>query len=309
VGRYRQYCPISRATEILGERWTLLVVRNLLMGADTFTAIARGAPTMSRSVLVRRLDELTRAGVIVTNAKPGGGSAYHLTAAGRDLAAVVDQLGDWATTWVEVTHEHTDPGFALWAWCAAQLNTSALPVRRTVVGFTFPDERPSNRRYWLLAENHAAELCYSYTGGPVDVDVVAQSKAFVDWNRGARSWTELLRSGDLAVSGNVDVARALPTWNTHDSGRFTDTQSLAPSTSGPAAANCASRLGVICPVLSTSCPGLQRPLLGLPAAETESLGAVSSLGSATGARQCRIPKRTPTAHSSLGARSRVRSPA
>jgi hypothetical protein len=74
VGHYRQYCPIARATEILGERWSLLVVRNLLMGADTFNAIARGVPTMSRSVLVPRLGELTRAGVVTTEAKPGGGS-------------------------------------------------------------------------------------------------------------------------------------------------------------------------------------------------------------------------------------------
>ena len=220
MGRYHQYCPIARATEILGERWTLLIVRNLLMGADTFNTIARGVPTMSRSVLVRRLGELIRAGVVTTLTKPGGGSIYHLTAAGRDLALVVDQLGDWATKWVEVTHEHTDPGFALWAWCAAQMDTSALPARRTVVGFTFPQERPANRRYWLLVCDGAAELCYTYPGGPVDLDVVADSAAFVDWHRGARSWTNVLRSGDVVVNGARDVARALPTWNTHDSGTF-----------------------------------------------------------------------------------------
>lgn len=223
MGRYRQYCPIARATEILGERWTLLVVRNLLMGATTFTAIARGVPTMSRSVLVRRLDELARAGVITRRHRPSGGSTYHLTEAGRDLAAVVDQLGDWATSWVEVTHEHTDPGFALWAWCAAQLDTSLLPARRTVVGFTFPQERASNRRFWLLAEDGAAELCYSYPGTPADVDVVADSQAFVDWNRGVRTWADVLRSGEVVVSGDPEVARALPTWNTHDSGRFAGT--------------------------------------------------------------------------------------
>ena len=86
---------------------------------------------MSRSVLVRRLGELARAGVVRTEPKPGGGWTYQLTAAGRDLALVIDQLGDWATRWVEVTHEHTDPGFALWAWCATQMDTSALPVQRT----------------------------------------------------------------------------------------------------------------------------------------------------------------------------------
>jgi DNA-binding HxlR family transcriptional regulator len=221
VGRYRQYCPIARATEILGERWTLLLVRNLLMGAETFTAIARGVPTMSRSVLVRRLEELTRGGVITSEPRSGGGSTYRLTPAGRDLAAVLDRLGDWATTWVEVTHEHTDPGFALWAWCTAQLDRAALPARRTVVGFTFPREKPSNRRYWLLVEDGAAELCYSYPGGEVDADVVADSAAFVDWHRGARTWFDVLRSGDVVVTGARDVARALPTWNTHDSGSFT----------------------------------------------------------------------------------------
>ena len=220
MGRYHQYCPIARAAEILGERWTLLLVRNLLMGADTFTAIARGVPTMSRSVLVRRLDELTRAGLITTEPRAGGGSTYRLTAAGRDLAAVLDQLGSWATNWVEVTHEHSDPGFALWAWCAAQLDRSALPARRTVVGFTFPLEKATNRRYWLLVENGNAELCYSDPGGPVDVDVVADSTAFVDWHRGARSWFDVLRSGEVVVTGPRNLIRAMPTWNTHDSGSF-----------------------------------------------------------------------------------------
>jgi DNA-binding PadR family transcriptional regulator len=194
-------------------------MRNHLMGADTFNAIAQGVPTMSRSVLVPRLGELTRAGVVTTEAKPCGGSTYHLTAAGRDL--VVDQLSDWATRWVEVTHEHNDPGFALWAWCAAQMNAGALPKRRTVVGFTFPQERPSNRRYWLLVSDGAAELCYSYPGGSVDLDVLADSVAFVDWHRGTRSWSDVLRSGDVVVNGARNVARALPTWNTHDSGTFT----------------------------------------------------------------------------------------
>ena len=93
MGRYHQYCPIARAAEILGERWTLLLVRNLLMGADTFTAIARGVPTMSRSVLVRRLDELTRAGLITTEPRAGGGSTYRLTAAGSTSWAAGPRTG------------------------------------------------------------------------------------------------------------------------------------------------------------------------------------------------------------------------
>jgi len=215
VGSYRQYCPIARATEILGERWSVLVVRNLLMGAETFNAIAAGVPTMSRSVLVRRLTELTRAGVVTTSPKPGGGSTYHLTEAGRDLAGVVDQLGRWGTTWLDVTSEHSDPGFALWAWCQTQLDTSALPTARTVVRFTFPEERPTNRRYWILVDHGTAELCFADPGGgEPDVDVVAESMAFVDWHRGARSWAASVRSGGIVATGRRDLVRSLPRWNT-----------------------------------------------------------------------------------------------
>ncbi len=142
MASYRQYCPIARATEILAERWSLLIVRNLMFGATTFSGIAQGVPTMSRSMLTKRLRELEQAGVITSTPKPNGqGSTYALTDAGADLVGVVDSLGRWAEAWVEVLPEHTDPGFALWAWCQVQLNRDALPAGRVVVHFEFPDER------------------------------------------------------------------------------------------------------------------------------------------------------------------------
>ena len=136
MASYRQYCPIARATEILAERWNLLIVRNLMFGADTFSAIAQGVPTMSRSMLVKRLRELEQAGVITSRAKPSGqGSTYELTEAGADLVEVIDSLGRWAEEWIDVLPEHADPGFALWAWCMVQLNRDALPPGRVVVAF------------------------------------------------------------------------------------------------------------------------------------------------------------------------------
>ena len=211
---YRQYCPIARASEILAERWTPLIVRNLLFGADSFSQIARGVPMMSRSMLVKRLDQLERCGVIDRRPKPrGAGSTYALTEAGRDLAGVIRALADWGDRWLEVTSEHADPGFALWAWCQVQLDRSALPAGRVVVAFTFPDERPGSRRYWLLVDGGEAELCYSDPGGVPDVEVVARSLAFIDWHRGARSWSDAVRAGDIEVHGRRELARALPSWN------------------------------------------------------------------------------------------------
>ncbi len=142
MGTYHQYCPVARASEILAERWNPLIVRNLMFGADTFSAIARGVPTMSRSMLLKRLEELERAGVIQSRPKPEGrGHLYGLTEAGADLAGVIDGLAAWGERWMEVTTERSDPGFALWAWCQVQLNRAALPAGRVVVALIFPDER------------------------------------------------------------------------------------------------------------------------------------------------------------------------
>lgn len=216
MGSYGQYCPIARASEVLAERWTPLLIRNLMFGADGFAELARGLPAMSRSLLAKRLRELERANVITTSPRPSGrGNIYRLTPAGRDLGAVITALGDWGDRWLEVTTEHTDPGFALWAWTRVQLDHDALPDQRTVIAFTFPDQPPANRHYWLLAEHHDAALCYSHPGGQSDATVNADSAAFVDWHRGVLAWDDALRSGAIRITGPRHITRALPRWNTH----------------------------------------------------------------------------------------------
>jgi DNA-binding HxlR family transcriptional regulator len=216
MGAYRQYCPIARASEILAERWNPLIVRNLMFGADTFTAIARGVPTMSRSMLLKRLDELERAGVVHSESKADGrGHTYRLTEAGTDLAGVIGSLAEWGERWLEVTTEHSDPGFALWAWCQSQMERTRLPADRTLVALIFPEERATNRRYWILIDHRDAELCYRDPGGQPDLLVEAGSRAFVDWHRGARAWADVLRAGEIKLTGPRSLCRAFPTWNAH----------------------------------------------------------------------------------------------
>lgn len=185
-----------------------------MFGADTFSALARGVPAMSRSMLIRRLGELERAAIVDKAPKvEGRGHTYRLTDAGRDLASVIEAMGEWGETWIEVTTEHSDPGFALWAWCQVQMNRDALPQKRTVVSFSFPSEPAGNRYYWLLVDQGEAELCYSDPGGTPDVHVVAEPLPFVNWHRGRLGWSEAVRSGGIEVSGDRRLARSLPTWN------------------------------------------------------------------------------------------------
>ena len=150
---YGQYCPIARASKLLAERWSIIILRNILIGCQTFNEIANGAPGLSRGLLSRRLHELARAGVIEIRPKPDGpGSIYEPTQAGRELSDVMMAIQNWGSKWAELTPEHAHPGVVLWGWVAACLDRDLLPERRVLVRFDFPTLSGPGRRGWLLIE-------------------------------------------------------------------------------------------------------------------------------------------------------------
>ena len=211
---YGQYCPVSRASEILAERWTLLVLRNLLLGCSSFSEISGGVPGMSRSLLTSRLRALEDQGIVMSTPKRGRrGREYALTEAGRDLWSVIESLSSWGRRWIELQPEHSDPSFVLWAWIHVHLKRDVLPNRRVVVQFEFPDEPSSHRRFWFLIEHGDAELCYSRPGFETDLQVTARSRPFTLWHVGRLSWRDAVRTRAIRVTGPRSLARALPTWN------------------------------------------------------------------------------------------------
>ena len=210
---YGQYCPIARGSEILAERWTPIIVRNILNGARTFNEIADGAPGLSRTLLTKRLHELERAGVIVIGPKPDGhGSLYEPTAAGRELRPVLAAIADWADNWVEVTREHANPGVVLWSWLHA-LRRDRLPQRRVVVRFDF-QHRGQRIRSWLLVQGGEGEICNFDPGFGDDVVVkVKDPVMFARWHLGLVDWGAAVACGAIEVSGPPTLCRMLPTWN------------------------------------------------------------------------------------------------
>ena len=211
---YGQYCPVARGAQVVAERWTPIILRNLLNGCTTFNDIAGGAPGLSRALLTTRLRELERVGVIEIQPKPGGhGSIYELTPAGEDLAGVIHALADWAERWTDIDNENAHPDYVLWSWCRLYLDRAKLPSRRVVVRF----ELISSKRtvnHWLLIEQGNGELCRTDPGFGDDVTVsVTDPVAFARWHAGLISWPSALRSGGINVDGARDLCRALPTWN------------------------------------------------------------------------------------------------
>lgn len=215
---YGQYCPVSRASEVLGERWTMIIVRNLLLGAATFNAIADGAPGMSRSLLSRRLDELERSGVITATPKRRGrGSRYELTEAGAELSEVMEAMGRWGARWLQIQPSHTNPDVVLWSWTTNALAVDRLPDHRVVVRFVFDDQPVRRRRYWLLFDRPDAEVCLKPPGPEEDLVVEAESLSLARWHAGAIEWDHAIRAGGITVHGPADLARQLPTWNNRSS--------------------------------------------------------------------------------------------
>jgi DNA-binding HxlR family transcriptional regulator len=218
VRTYGQYCPIARASEILAERWSLIILRNVvILGCRTFNEIADGAPGLSRALLSTRLRELERAGVLTIEPKPDGhGSVYAPTEAGRELTELMGALQRWGSKWAELTREHAHPGLVLWMWASFFLERDRLPQRRALVRFEFPTVEGPGSRSWLLVERGEAEMCERYPGGEEHLVVVVHDPvAFARWHLGELEWPAALRSGAIEVRGAPGLVRALPSWHRH----------------------------------------------------------------------------------------------
>ena len=209
---YHQFCPVAKAMELLDERWTLLIVRELVAGSERFNELRRGVPRMSPTLLSKRLSQLVRAGVIERRGD-GHDVRYVLTPAGRELQPVVEALGIWGIRWIgEIGDEDLDPKLLLWDM-HRNVDYAAVPPGRTVVQFRFPDVPSATRDWWLVIGSAETDVCDDDPGHPVAVTVTGSLRRMTEVWRGDVSWPEALRSG-LTIQGPAVLRRALPRWFT-----------------------------------------------------------------------------------------------
>lgn len=170
---YGQFCPVAQAAEVVAERWTPLVLRELLCGSRRFSDLHRGVPLMSVSLLTRRLRELERAGVIERRVS-GRISEYRLTAAGEELRPVIEGLGVWGKRWLRrpLDPGYLDPDLLMWDM-RRRIRTERLPSRRVTVQITVRLPSRANRYYWLVLDGTDVDICYKHPGFAVDLEVRA----------------------------------------------------------------------------------------------------------------------------------------
>jgi DNA-binding HxlR family transcriptional regulator len=210
---YGQFCTVARGAEVFGERWTPLVVRELLCGSTHFNDIRRGVPRMSASLLALRLRRLEEIGV-VRRISNGRIVEYQLTAAGEELRPIVMALGHWGARWIgsRLKRGQLDAGFLMWD-IRRFVQLDAFPrERRVVIHFRFPDAPRGERVWWLVVESGVADLCRDDPGHELTLIVESSVRALTEIWTGDRGAEEVVQSGDLRVQGPSREARDLWRW-------------------------------------------------------------------------------------------------
>lgn len=200
---YGQYCPIARAVEVLGERWSLLILRDMVVGTTHFNDLARGLPGLSRSLLSKRLRQFEAAGIVERH-----GVEYVLTPAGRELEPVVFGLGAWGAAWAfgEPEDHELDAESLVW-WMHTRLDTSGLPGRRQVFHIRFTDDR---RRFWIMVEDGTPSVCVTDPGFEVNVTITSDLSSLYQVWLGRLPLDDAVRAGRLRFEGPSTFVRRMP---------------------------------------------------------------------------------------------------
>ena len=205
---YGQFCPVAQALEVVGERWSLLIVRELLCGNYRFGELMHGLPLISRSVLSQRLKALEDSGIVERD-----GTAYRLTEAGRELDPVVRGLGVWGQRWTKgkIDTEDLDPVLMMWD-LRRHLDVARLPEAVTVVMFWYRDQPAKRSRYWLRIERPEVELCLTNPGFEVQLSIETTLRTMVEVWMGHRDLREALQTRAIELAGAPSLVKTFPRW-------------------------------------------------------------------------------------------------
>lgn len=209
---YGQFCPIAKATEVVGERWTNLVVRELAAGSQTFNDLRKGLPLMSPTLLSSRLKTLEKAGVVNRTVQDKHVN-YHLTEAGDDLARIIWQLGTWGHRWVrsDLSKDDLDPSLLVWD-IHRSLNSGFFRAERTVIQFEFTDYTSKMRFWWLVISRDNVDVCYQDPGYDPDLKITTDLRTLTAAWMGDTTIMKAIREKSIILSGSSHLKKNIAVW-------------------------------------------------------------------------------------------------
>jgi DNA-binding HxlR family transcriptional regulator len=211
--KYGQFCPIAKANEILGEKWTILIVRELIMGARRFSEFQRGLGDISPALLTARLKSLEQGGIAVRRRVPGlRGFEYYPTEAGEALLPTLLAMGEWGLLWARhnLVDSEIDPGL-LMLYLERSIDPEKLIGSESTIKFKFRD-LAGQQDWWLLVKERRVDLCLTDPGRDVDVYFACTLRTMHDVWMGDRSFKDAMTTGDLVVEGEPALLRNISSW-------------------------------------------------------------------------------------------------
>jgi DNA-binding HxlR family transcriptional regulator len=213
---YNQFCPVAMAAEIVSSRWTLLLLRELVLGSTRFNELRRGLPRLSPALLSKRLKDLEIAGIITRTAieREPNVHEYRVTEAGKELRPIIEAIGVWGQRWVttEATLRNLDANLLMWD-VRRSINTDPMPRRRATIQFIFNDRPASERNYWLIVEpDKQVDLCVVDPGFDVDLYLSTDLRTMTEIWLGYTAVGRAAENGRLALTGSKTLAADLRTW-------------------------------------------------------------------------------------------------
>lgn len=211
--KYSQFCPIAKASEILGDRWTFLIAREVLMGASRFSEFQRGLGSISTAVLTERLKSMTENGLIIRRKISGRrGYEYYPTPACKELLPIIVSLGGWGMRWAKdnLVDEDYDVEL-LMLYLERSVVAKMLPGPQTILQFEFSDLN-NMRQWWLVVTEHSVEVCEKNPGYDVDVYFTSTVRIMTDVWLGHRTYRDAIRAKDLTVIGDTGLTKTVNKW-------------------------------------------------------------------------------------------------
>ena len=210
---YGEACPISKAASVLCERWTLQILRELLLGATRFTELQKLLPRISPSMLNARLKTLADNDIIVRKRIPEQrGSEYRLTPAGKSLEPLLNEFGKWGICWVYdgLSDEELSAAQCAQHFCGL-VNQAGLPSGGTVIEIVFEDSKRMPRVF-VTIRGAEREICDDNPGHEVDVYVRSTVRTLTEIMLGDLGLNAALDNGALKVTGPTVYTKNLAKW-------------------------------------------------------------------------------------------------
>lgn len=210
---YGQFCPIAKATEILGEKWTFLIVRELIMGARRFNELQRGLGDISPALLTARLKSLEQQGLVARKKASGQRSyEYWPTKACAELLPVLVSLGQWGLQYAR--HNIVDADLdveLLMLYLERSIDPEQLIGDQNIIQFKFRD-LTQQQDWWLLVQDSKVDLCITDPGKDVDVYFHCTVRTMHDVWMGDCTYRDAIRNGDMTVEGEPALVRNIASW-------------------------------------------------------------------------------------------------